>query len=145
VFVLHKPYHNSFRPWRSIVRDYLQRALCAALLACMRTSLLVVLLLRALYGAQASRSWLRSASLQSHSSTHPSQVGKAYSKILINNKTVLCSRSLSSALRFVFLRQILGARAIAAAASLSAESAAAQGIRMQTPRSDPIKAAIKLN
>jgi hypothetical protein len=29
VFVLHKPYHNSFRPWRSIVGDYLQRALCA--------------------------------------------------------------------------------------------------------------------
>lgn len=48
-----------------------------------------------LYGAQASRSWLRSASLQSHSSTHPSQVGKAYSKILINNKTVLCSSALA--------------------------------------------------
>lgn len=62
VFVLHKPYHNSFRPRRSIVGDYLQRALCALLpcLACMlaRTSLLVVLLLRPLYGAQASRSWL---------------------------------------------------------------------------------------
>jgi hypothetical protein len=84
-----------------------------ALLACARTSLLVVLLLRPLYGAQASRD-LGSASLQSHSSTHPSQVAKAYSKILINNKTILCSLSLFllgfGALRFVFLQQILTAR-----------------------------------